>query len=143
VRDDVHGDRLQLVFHIAHREDRELLFDVDIGRLVEEPRPGAAGIFREALDERLAPLHAGEHLLEVGEERRLGAAEVGIAGDVLQRVGLADGAVDDGVFLGREASEHDAEEPDERDDVGAQNIPRVLVFPDDGKVEGIDMVLGR
>ena len=28
MRHDVHSDRLQFVFHIAHREDRELLFEV-------------------------------------------------------------------------------------------------------------------
>ena len=142
VRDDVHRHRLEFVLHVAHREDDELLFEVDVGRLVHESRPRAARVFRETLDQGLASLHAGEHLFKVGEQRRLGAGEVGIAGNIFERIGLADGAVDDGVLFGRKAAEHDAEEADERDDVGAQNILRILVLFYRREVERIDVMFG-
>ena len=65
---------------------------------------------RESLHERLRALHAGEHELEVGKKRRLDLREVRVGGNVLERVGLGDRLVDNGVFFRREAAEHDAEE---------------------------------
>ena len=81
-------------------------------------------------------------MFKIRDERRLRAGEVRVARDVLERVGFAHRAVHDGVFFGREAGEHDAEESDERDDVGAQDVLRVLVFLDRREVKWIDVVLG-
>ena len=69
-------------------------------------------------------------------------AKFGFRRDVLERVCFGDGAVDDGVFFRRQASQHDAEQADQVDDVRAQDVRGRFVFARDGQVERIDMVLG-
>src|SRR3989344_4627529 len=140
VRDDVHRDRLQVVLHVAHGEDDELLVHVDIRGAVHESRPRALGGFREARGQRVRPLHPRKHELEVGEERRFDEREVRIRGDVLQGVGLGYRLVDDRVFLRRETSEHDAEKADKGNDVVAQDVARIFVFARYREVEGVDVV---
>ena len=67
VRDDVHSDRLEVVFHVAHGEHDELLIHVDVGWAVHKARPRTLGVFAQTLYERLAPLHTREHEFEVGK----------------------------------------------------------------------------
>jgi hypothetical protein len=55
VRDDVHGDGLQLIFHVAEREDDELLIDVDVGWFVDEAGPSALGVLGESLGKDSLP----------------------------------------------------------------------------------------
>ncbi len=141
MRDDIHRDRLQLVFHVTHGEGDELLIDVDVRGTVDEPGPGAFGVFREPLDKRLRTLHARKDELEVGEERRLHVRKIILPGYVFQGVGFGDGAIDDGVFFGGKSAEHDAEEPDEVDDVRTQDICGGLILARLRQVERIDAVI--
>src|SRR3989344_6010315 len=41
VRDDVHGNGLQLILHVAYREHDELLVNLDVGGLIQKAGPGA------------------------------------------------------------------------------------------------------
>src|SRR3989344_144267 len=142
VRDDVHRDRLQVVLHVAHGEDDELFVHVHVRGAVHESRPCALGVFREACDQRVRPLHPRKHELKVRKERRLDLGEIRVRGDVLQGVGLGYRLVDDRVFLRREAAEHDTEKADKSNDVVAQDVARILILAWYSEVEGINVVLG-
>src|SRR3989344_257359 len=142
VRDDVHRDRLQVIFHVAHAKDNQLLVHVHVRRPVHKARPRSLRVFRKTCDQRLAPLHAGEHELEVGKKWRLDRREVRGGGEVFESIGLRDRLIDDRVFFRREAAEHDAEETDERDDVVAQDVGGGLVLARDGEIERVNVVLG-
>ena len=43
---DIHSHRLQLVLHIAHREDDELLVDINVRRLVQKACPCTTRVLR-------------------------------------------------------------------------------------------------
>src|SRR3989344_2811858 len=134
--------RLEDVLHVAHGKDDELFVDIDVGRLVDKARPGAFGVFREPLYQRVAPLQAREHHLKVGQKRRLYLGKVAVDSDVFERVGLCNGPIDDGVLLRRKTAEHNAEHPHQRHDVGAQDIGRRLVLARRRQVERIYVIFG-
>ena len=138
----VHGHGLEVVLHVAHGKDDKLFVDVDVGGFVDKARPRAFGVFGEALYQRLAPLQPREHQLKVAQERRLYLGKIAVDGDVLERVGFGDGAVDDSVLLGCEPAEHDAEHPYQRHNVRAQDVRRRLVLARQGQVEGVDVIFG-
>lgn len=142
VHDDVHGDWLELILHVADGENDKLLVNVHVGRLIEKARPGALRVLIEALGQRLASLHPREHQIKVRKQRGGLARKVGVGGDVFERVSLGNSRVNNGVLLRRETAEHDAKKPHEVDNVGAQDIGRSLVLAGEGQVKGINVVLG-
>ena len=82
VDDEVNRDRPQFVFHVADGENREFLVYVHVGGLVDEPLPGALGVFGKALGQGLPALHVGEHQFQVGKDGRRNFRKIRFRRDV-------------------------------------------------------------
>ena len=142
VRDDIHGDRLEFVFHVAQGKDDEFFVDVHVvGWLMNPAHVPLVYLESRCASESPPSMPASTS----SKSDRSGGSmfvEIAVGRDVLEGVGFGDGAVDDGVFFRRQPAEHDAEKSDQVDDVGTQHIGADSSSPGIGKVKRIDVVLG-
>ena len=99
--DNVHGDGAEFVFEVADVEDDHLIVDVDVALLGEDASEGASGVFAQAAGEfGAAAAHVGEGVVEVDDGGGGGDVSEGVAGDAGAGVGVDEGLVEVGFFVG-------------------------------------------
>ena len=76
--DEIHSDRPQFVFHISDGKNHHFFVYVHIGRLIDEARPGAFGVFGHSLGQRFPAFHTGQNQFQIGQSRRNGTGKISL-----------------------------------------------------------------
>lgn len=154
-KDNIHGDGAEFILKVADVKDDHGIVDVDVGLLGEDASEGAGGVFAEALSELgTGAAHMEQGVVEVDDGGRDGLVGERVAGDAGAGVGINEGLVKVGFFVGGEsgdnlttcgdlvATEHEAEETVEGDKVGAEGVIGVFGVDDLGEIEGVNADVG-
>ena len=85
-----------------------------------------------------AAIHPFEHVIKVLHDRRFGPGQISVRRNVLFRVSLNAGSIQNRIFLKSDFAEHNAQQTLERDHAAANNVGRVHVTHLARQIERVD-----
>ena len=152
---DIHGHRAKFILEIANIENHHRIIDVDIGLLGENTSKGARSVFAQTLGQLWArAAHMRQGIIEMDDGGWSALVSQRITGDASAGIGINQCLVEIGLLVGSQsgddltiwsdlvATEHQAEEAMQSDEVGTEGVIGVLTIDDFGQVEGVDADVG-